>query len=241
MTEAIHRQSQSLTPGDLVHLFILDLNPLGENLVLRFTNNVMKDSQGATQPLLFQGEEYTPVDLETEGWEYNGKGPFPRPKVRVSNVLSFFSGLLFEYDDLVGARFVRLRTYRNLLDGQPNADPEAHYAPDIYQVERKVKQTNTEIEFQLAAHVDQEGVTLPRRKIFRDTCTHRYRVPLPGGAFSYHKVTCPYAGNQFWDYKGEPTTADKDQCGLRLSDCKKRFPTGPLPTRAFPGINRVNL
>lgn len=243
---AIARTAQSLTPGDRVNLYILDLAPIGVGQVFYITDSTQKEADGTYQPLRFGGVEYTPVDIKTSGWELTGQGPFPRPKVSISNALDFLAGLLYQFDDLVGANFSRVRTYRHFLDGAPGADPTAYYPPDIYRIEQKTKQNSTEIEFVLAAAVDQQGLTIPRRKMLRDTCTHTYRIPKPGGGFDYTKATCPYAGAACFDASGKPTTPDKDQCGLLLSDCRLRFrPNGgtkqPLPTRAFPGLVRTTV
>ncbi|MGK9084931.1 phage minor tail protein L [Brucella intermedia] len=243
---AIARTAQSLTPGDRVNLFILDLTPIGVGQIFYLTNSVNKKEDGTYEPLRFGGVDYTPVDIKTSGWELTGQGPFPRPKVTVSNALDFLAGLLYEFDDLVGAKFTRVRTYRQFLDGEAEADPTAYYPPDIYRIEQKTKQGATEIEFVLAAAVDQQGLTVPRRKMLRDTCTHTYRIPKPGGGFDYSKATCPFAEARYYDASGNPTTADKDQCGLLLSDCRLRFrPAGgvkqPLPTRAFPGLIRTTV
>jgi len=229
--------AQSLTPGDKVNLYTLDLNPVGVQMILHFTNNVLEDGS----PILFNQIEYAHVDVETSGWEQTGTGPFPRPKVKVGNVFDFLSGLLYAYNDLVGAKFIRLVTFRQFLDDGESPDPEAYFPPDIYTIEQKTAATKSYLEFTLSAAVDQQGITLPRRKIFRDTCTHSYRIPKQGGGFTYTKATCPYAGTACFDRHGNTTTPDKDQCGYRLSDCKLRFPSGALPTRAFPGVVRTNL
>jgi len=228
--------AQSLTPGDKVNLYTLDLNPVGVQMILHFTNNVLEDGS----PVIFNKIEYAHVDIETSGWEQTGTGPFPRPKVKIGNVFDFLSGLLYAYDDLVGAKFIRLVTFRQFLDNGDAPDPDSYFPPDIYAVEQKTAATKSSIEFTLSAAVDQQGVTLPRRKIFRDTCTHSYRIPKPGG-FDYKKATCPYTGTACFNKNGEATTPDKDQCGYRLSDCKLRFPSGALPTRAFPGVVRTSL
>lgn len=226
--------NQRLAVGELVTLFVLDLTPIGVAGTYRFTNSVTD----AGAAIVFGGASYAAVDFESEGWEYNGKGAFPRPKLRVSNVGGFLSGLVYEHNDLVGCKITRIRTYAEFLDGMPAADPAVMFPPDIYTVFQKTKQNKVVIEFELAAACDLEGLKLPARKILRDTCTHSYRV-WTGSAWDYSAATCPYAGTSCWDANDAAATPATDECGRQLRSCKLRFPTGDLPTRAFPGVVRT--
>ena len=239
---SIARTSQSLEPGDILELFILDLTPLGIAEHWTFTSSHI---DGAS--VYFGGIEFRRVDVETDGWEHTGQGPFPRPKVTVTNVLGFFNGLVINHKDAVGAKFTRIRTYKQFLDGQPEADHTAHYEPDIYNVERKVKHTKSIIQWQLSAAADQEGITLPKRKMYRNTCTHSYRIPRAEGGFDYSQATCPYVGGAFFDEFDQPTAdPKKDRCSLSLTGCRCRFkPPGSgaavLPMQAFPGLIRTTI
>ena len=190
------------------------------------------------QPVVWQGTTYMPRDFEVEGFEMNGQGTLPRPIIRVSHINTAFIGLVREYDDLLGAVLTRWRTFTKYLDGAPQADPNAHFAPDVYKLDRKTSQNKIFIEWELAAAMDQEGKKLPVAKscgtsvpistasgTVRRSTTKRRRVPIP-------------AGNCF-DRTGTPCSASADKCGKRLSDCELRFPNQPLPTRAFPGVART--
>ncbi|SCM71481.1 conserved hypothetical protein [uncultured Pleomorphomonas sp.] len=231
---SIAEVSQRLAVGDLVQLFILDLTPIGVDGIYRFTNSIT----GAGEKVSFGGEKYTAVDFETEGWEYNGKGAFPRPRMRVSNVGGFLSGLLYQYGDLVGAEVTRIRTFAEFLDGMPNADSSIIYPPDIYRVFQKIRQNKKLVEIELSAAVDEEEAKIPARKIFRDTCMHDYRRYVEG-AWDYTTATCPYTGSACFTRDGVSTDdPSADVCGRQLSDCQLRFGSDPLPTRAFPGVSR---
>lgn len=240
MSTKLNIANQKLAPGDLVELFILDLSPIGVVGTRRFTNSVQPDEANAG--LMFDGQFYDAVDFKSEGWEYNGQGAFPRPKIQISNVGGFLSQMLYDYQDLVGCQIARLRTFSQFLDGMPEADPDVYYPPDIYRIHQKVKQNKKMIVFELAAPVDQEGQKLPARKILRDTCTQRYRRWVPGEGFDYTHVTCPYNGTSYFNAKGESTlSASEDKCGLQLRDCKLRFGNQNLPTWAFPGVLRQRV
>lgn len=226
--------NQRLEVGTLVTLFILDLAPIGVSSTFPFTNTVTE----AGTSLTFGGIEYAAVDFETDGWEYNGKGAFPRPRVRISNVGGFLSSLVYEHDDLVGCDLTRIRTYAEFLDEMPNADPTVAFPADTYTVFQKLKQNKRLIEFELAAASDLEGLKVPGRKILRDTCTHSYRI-WNGTAFDYTDATCPYTGSANYTADDVPSSAAADECGRQLRSCKLRFPNQTLPTRAFPGVVRT--
>lgn len=227
--------NQRLAFGDLITLFVLDLSPIGVSGVYRFTNSVTATGDA----IMFGGQEYAGVDFETEGWEYNGKGAFPRPRVRISNVGGFLSSLLYDNDDLIGAKLTRIRTYAEFLDGMPSADPSVMFPPDLYVVFQKIRQNKILIEFELSAAADQEGLKIPGRKILRDTCSQRYRV-WTGSGFDYSEATCPYVATSYFTSDDVTTdVASADECGRQLRSCRLRFPKGDLPTWAFPGVVRT--
>jgi lambda family phage minor tail protein L len=195
----------------------------------------------ATGRVVFQGYTYEPIPVEITGFEWRGRGPAPRPKVRVANIGGLLTGLLAEYGDLVGAKITRIRTFRKFLDDQPTADPAQYFDPDIWRVERKISHTSGAVEWELASVIDQEGRKLPSRAMLRDICTHTYRSPNAAGtAFDYTGVTCPYVGGSYYTETDQTTTDLKsDKCSKYLSGCILRFgQTGILPTRAFPGMDK---
>lgn len=237
----IQETAQSLDAGEIVHLYSLDATALGAASVIYFTNSAYTSSK-----IVFNGITYDPLEFETDGWEWSGQGGLPTPTIKISNVTLLVSELLANYRDLVGAIVTRTRTFKEFLDGEPNADPNAIFPLDVYRVERKSSQNNIYVEFELSSFMDQEGRLLPGRQILRDTCTHRYRKYVTGTTFDYTNATCPYAGSNYFDAEGNALTADAagaaaDRCGRRVSDCSLRFPNSELPTRAFPGVGRTRV
>lgn len=236
MTDAIASISQSLSPGDRVSLYTLDLRPIGISEIWRFTPNI-----GDNGKTTFQGVDYYPADVHVEGFEYNGQGQLPQPKVRVSNATLFLAGTALANEDLIGATFIRIRTYQQFLDGKPEADPTACYEPDVYRVDQKSEANEEFIEWTLAAAMDQQGVQLPRRLVYRDTCLLRYRRwDATKGAFDYSKATCQYTGSKYLNRNRVAVAASQDVCGKCLADCRARFgQTAVLPFGAFPGVSSV--
>ncbi|ACL58440.1 phage minor tail protein L [Methylobacterium nodulans] len=237
---ALIRAGQSLTPGDLVALFIIDLSPIRVNQQFAFTS----EADRARGPLTFRGVTYTPLDVKAEGFEMTGHGQMPQPKISVSNATRLMSSATLLYQDLIGARLIRTRTYAQFLDDGVTPDPEAAYAQDIYRFEQKVEHSKHQIVWNLAADMDQEGRDLPARLIVRDICLWRYRRwDAEKGAWDYSHVTCPYTGAQAYDRFGNPTTPDKDEPSRHVTTCcKVRFGAdAPLPFGGFPGVARVRV
>jgi lambda family phage minor tail protein L len=233
---------QEFSPGALVTLYKLDLTTLGGS-VIRFI-----EATDSGNPVVWRGDTYTPIDLQSEGWEYRGDGKLPRPKIRIANTSLALAGSIIAYDDLLGGILTRYRTFRKYMDGEAEEDISVYFQPDIYLIERKTIHTKFLIEFELAGYLDFEGFKLPRRNILRDTCTHRYRLwDTDLVDFDYSNASCPYTDSNYFDRAGDPVASGVDDvCGKKLSDCELRFPTVSgslvaLPTRAFPGVARTRI
>ncbi len=238
---ALTETAQSLSPirGGLVTLYELDARNLGDTEIRRFTRDAMPDSS----TIIFNGNQYVPIDIEADGFEWGGSGAPPTPTLKISNVSLYAGVLVREFGDLCGATITRIRTYRDFLDGGDSPDPTLTFPIDVFRVERKVSHNKVFIEFELAVIFDQEGLKLPNRQCIRDTCTHVYRRYDPGtDSFDYLKATCPYTGTSYFKRDGAPTALkSEDSCGKRLSNCVARFGgDNVLPTRAFPGMQRYS-
>lgn len=242
---SLSAEAQAASPSPHVTLYDLDTGLYGGGLY-HFTQ-----STGATAPLRWRGNPYLPWDIEAEGWEWNGRGALPTPRIRLSNVPNgsapglSLAAMVNTYGDLIGCRVTRWRTFARFLDDGAAPDPAAHFPPDIYLIERKTQQSATVLEFELSSALDQQGRQLPGRQVIRDSCTHTYRRwNSLTQSFDYSKATCPFAetgaGSTF-DRLGNPVgNPAQDVCGKRLSDCRLRFGRyGFLFTRAFPGAGRV--
>lgn len=225
---------------EIIELFQLDLTALGDQ-VYYFTHGV------GEEPVMWQGNQYIAVDFEAEGFELNGRGEAPTPKVSFSVTNQMMTGLINDFNDLIGAKVIRTKTFKKFLDGEAAANPSAHFPLDIYRVERKVRENKFSVEFELSSILDQQGKLLPGRAINANYCPWIYRKPNGNNTgydlqdFDYHPADnkCPYAGNVYLDLNDQPTTKDKDRCGKRVSSCKARFgKDAELPFGGFPGASR---
>ena len=194
-----------------------------------------------TNAVRFRGNDYIPMPIDVQGFEWSGTGKIPRPKLRVSNIGGLAGALVIANNDLLGAQVTRIRTFRNFLDDGETPDPTAFYEPDIYFVDRKSAQTRASVELELTAALDQQGLKLPRRTMIRDTCGYLYRqwVTDVNGITGFVPGTCPYSGGAYFKADDTSTgTASLDVCGLRQSSCVARFGAGArLPFNAFPGLS----
>jgi len=219
-------------PGSVVELFELNATSIGGAI-----NRFHAGTNELRQPVTWQGLVYQPMPIEASGFEFTGRGQFPRPSLRVANVTGLLGALVRSYQDLIGAKVTRRRTLVKYLDAvnfpggvNPAADPNTHLPDDIYYVDRKSLENKVLIEFELAAACDVAGVQLPRRYIVQNVCPWLYR-----GA------ECSYTGASYFDTNDQPVGSPAlDVCGKRLSSCKARFGQyAELPFGGYPAAGLV--
>ena len=221
---------QSLDPGAVIELFVLDLRGWEHDRLIYFhagTNRLDSD-------VIWQGQTYTRYPVQATGFEWKGEGTLPRPRIAASNVTGIMSALCRQYRDLVGAPCVRRRTLvryldaANFPDGNPTADPNEAFPDDLFFINQKLAEGPQTVEWELAVAFDVEGVKLPRRQVIRNSCPWRYRGD-----------GCGYAGPPVADRNDNPTADPAaDDCGKRLKSCGMRFPIGWMPYGGFPGAGR---
>jgi lambda family phage minor tail protein L len=135
---SLSEEAQKLSPAALVELFELDLRARGGE-VLRFHAGV----NALGRDVVWQGSPYIRLPIEAEGFERRGQGALPRPRLRVANIGGLLGAEARAFDDFVGCRLVRKRTFARFLDavnfaeGNPEADPHQHFPDEIWCVDRK--------------------------------------------------------------------------------------------------------
>lgn len=219
---------QSLDADALIELFVLDTSVIGGSDILRFHNG----TSATSSPIVWQGNTYTPWAIEGSGWDKTTKGTLPRPRLRAANISGALFLLLETYDDLVGAKVVRKRTFARYLDGQPTADPGQHYEDETYFVERKTSAGQQAVEWELVNALDLMGMQLPARQILADGCPWTYRGS-----------DCGYVGTAYYNTSDKPVgSAALDVCGKRQSSCKLRFPGNQvMPFGGFPAARTYKV
>lgn len=229
----INEVAQSLQPDALVNLFSIDLSSLGGGI------EYFVAGADHGEAVLFDGQSYTPIDVEATGFEMSGVGGLPIPRLRIANREGFVQVMLETHGDITGCKLSRTRTFARFLDNGTEPDPSAIYGPDRFTIEQKTAENAIFIEWTLSASFDQAGKMLPGRQVVRDTCLWRYRH-WNGTFFDYTNTQCPYTGATSFDEDNAVTTPDLDRCSRRLSSCKARFGSDQvLPFGGFPGVARV--
>jgi len=229
---------QKLAPSAIIELFEIHLVTAihGANTVFRFHSGTNAINNGN---IVWAGNSYQAFPVEATGFEYNGNGQLPRPKLIISNVLRFMTSILLVINetspgnDLNGAKFIRIRTLSRYLDaanfsaGNANADPTAEFPREIYYLDRKVIETRAAVEWELAAAFDLVGVRSPKRQCIANLCQWVYR-----------SAECSYTAATYFDANNNPVgSAASDVCGKRLTSCATRFGVyAQLPFGSFPGV-----
>jgi lambda family phage minor tail protein L len=230
--QTITSEIQKLAPSAIIELFQLDATVFGDQVYYFHAG-----TNGLKANIVWQGQEYVAYPMQMSGFEFTAGGQLPRPKMAVSNVTGAITALVLLYQDLLGAKVTRKRTMAKYLDAvnfdgavNPNADPTAEFADDIYFIEQKVNENKNFVEFELTSSFDVQGVRLPRRQIVQNICPWKYR-----GA------ECGYTGTNYFDINDNVVgSLAADVCGKRLTSCQLRFGDyAELPYGGFPAAGLV--
>jgi lambda family phage minor tail protein L len=220
---------QSLSPTALLEFFILDATNLPGGTKFYFHAG----TNGLQQPVIWQGQTYTPMPIEAKGFDVTAKGTLPRPKLNIANINGLLSAEVKTFNDFVGCKVTRKRTFAKYLDaanfaaGNASADANQYLGDEIWYVERKLTESRYVIEFELSSAFDLIGQQLPSRQVVQSSCPWVYRG-----------TECGYTGAVYLNSNNQPTTQAGDTCSKTLDGCKKRFGTQPIRFGGFPGAVR---
>jgi lambda family phage minor tail protein L len=233
-----------LDAGSIVYLYIIDFNPVGQNVKLYFTPS---DSAGGN--IVFGGQTYLALPIEMGGFEKSSEAGPPEPTLTIANVNKGGNSLLTTYNDLLGAKITRILTFTNFLDFladgvtvNPTADATAMIMPEIWFIEQKVTNTPIIISWRLKSVLDLNGKMIPARLILKSVCSRIYRVwDSVNSVFSYSlNNACPYSGAAKFTRQGVTTTDPTlDFCSKDVPGCAARFGSATLPGWFFPGVTRL--
>lgn len=115
----ITSEIQKLAPSAVIELFEVDATSIGGD-ILRFHGG----TNGLQTRVVWQGNAYEPFPVQITGFEYTGTGTLPRPRLQVANLSGIVTALVLMFDDMLGAKVSRKRTFAKYLD-QENF-------PDLY-------------------------------------------------------------------------------------------------------------
>lgn len=180
---------QAIAPSAVIELFELQLvaSLHGTADVWRFHAGANLNANGQ---VVWAGNSYLRFPVEADGFEYSGTGSLPQPSLRVSNIMGTITALLLTANattpgnDLIGARFTRIRTLARYLDavnfpGSVNPygtpDPTAELPREIYIVSQKKSENRNFVEFTLSSAFDLQGVRAPKRQCISNVCQWVYK------------------------------------------------------------------
>lgn len=220
----------------IIELFELDISKIndkgGQNVWL-FSNEVNEFNQ----PIVWRGQKFMPMPIKLDGMELKSSGPSNRPTLTVGNVDGYMTGVIVQYNGLMGAKLTRYRVEARFLDaenfknGNPTANPN-EYVADSYLFNKAGEYNKFQVVFELALPSETDGATLPNRTILATVCP-----------FQYRGIGCGYDGHavaDIDDYAIGPHETDKDQCSKRLSGCQARFGVNAqLPFGGFVMADKV--
>lgn len=219
---------QSLSPSAIIELFVLDMSNTTSGGLLYFHAG----TNGLNQPVIWQGQVYTPWPIEAKGFDLSTQGTLPRPKLTVANTGGMFSAEVDANSDLLDCKVIRKRTFRRFLDaanfpgGNPEADPDQHGEDEIWFIDQKTGENRYYIEFELASVFDLMGIQLPYRQVLKSACSWQYRGP-----------ECNWSGG-FFDRFDLPSNQANDSCSKSLNGCRVRFQNNPMNFGGFPGATK---
>ena len=200
-SQKVNAELFSLEPTAMLEFFVIYydyINAPDDKLYVHGGTN------GINGSIYWQGVEYLPFPIQSSGFETKGDGSLPRPKLAISNQDFFVSNLIRRYNNLVGAKIVRKRTFVKFLDNvnfsesknpYGSADSTAGLEDQVFFILRRSAETRTIVEFELASPLELDNVTFPKRSVMARYC-----------GFHYRGNGCRYAG---------PPIADENDSRIR--------------------------
>tara|TARA_Y100000356_G_scaffold121553_1_gene114964 strand:+ start:620 stop:1213 length:594 start_codon:yes stop_codon:yes gene_type:complete len=179
---------QSVNPSALIELFQLELisgihyasgsPPVTDGIYYFHSGTSLKTNNA----IIWKTKTYQRYPVECTGFEYNNSGALPRPQMQISNVLNLFTALIATVNtynignDLVGAKFIRIRTLAEFLDagnfendknifGTP--DPNQELPQEIYFLNKKLFENRSVVSYEMVSALDLVNVKLPKRIVTR--------------------------------------------------------------------------
>lgn len=165
--------------------------------------------------VIWQGIQYLPIPVESEGFGVFGDGTLPRPKIKVSNNNKIVTYFLGKYKDFKNARVFRKKVFLKHLDdvnfdgnnpfGLANSDSEI--SEEKYYIGQKVQENKSFVEFELNLPLDLDNFDINHRTVNAKYCYWQYRG-----------LGCRYAdlpvemedGEAFTDSNGSIITLNSD-------------------------------
>lgn len=216
---------------DLYELDVSQISEFGGSNLFYFCNDINEKGE----PIVWSGEQYIPIPIKTEGMEANSEGPSSRPTLTIGNINGYITGVINQFNGLLGAKVTRRRVPKrfldavNFYDGNPRANRNEYFL-QVYAVNAAISYNKLQATFELAIPSETDGAIIPARTIYASVCVLQYRGE-----------GCGYTGGPVADADDLATDDPlKDKCSKTLLGCKARFGVnGQLPFGGFPMVDKV--
>lgn len=116
----------------------------------------------------WDGVTHNVLPISSTGWDISSSGTQPKPQITVSNITADFLAPIITLGDMVGAEVTRTRTFAKHLDGGSDPDTSVFFPVDRFLIEKKLKQDNIAVTWQLTSKLDRMGMTFGRKCLKRD-------------------------------------------------------------------------
>ena len=204
METNIHKEIFELEASTLISLYSIDLsNKTNSQNFYRFHGG----ENGYQESIVFKGITYHYFPVRVDGFAYDESKP-PRPKIAFDNTDGFMSLKLEYFDNFLGYRFTRLRTFVKFLDDtnfpnnrNPHSTDRSSFPEEEYVFNKKTIENSSTVEFELSTPLDLEVATIPARDVIYNACRWCYRS----------KIGCGYEGGPVADKKDNNLTATNNR------------------------------
>ena len=131
----------------------------------------------------FGGNNFAPIPYQSSGFAISNEGVLPNPQLTISNVSLVATSLINLYNDLLGTQVIRTRVLAKHLDNGSDPDVNSRWPDETWFVQRKVTENKMFVTWELSTPFDLDGVTIPKRRALRNSCSNDYRSAEILGGF----------------------------------------------------------
>ena len=182
-------------PSAVICFYNINLKEKGEYLFHAGEN-------GYKKPIVFGGKVYDFFPIMIEGFDIQGDGRLPRPRMTFGNSQGVVSLRLDYFKNFINHKVTRIKTFIKFLDDEnfPNnknpygaTSSDVTFQEEIYFVNEKIIENDSVIEFELVSLLELQNATVPNRKVYSNHCPWKYRS----------ESGCGYTGAPIADQKNK--------------------------------------
>lgn len=166
-----------LEPTALIELFELYFSPNIAPFRFHPGSNNLKE-------IIWNGNKYYPLAVDTDGFESNMTGKLPRPKLSIVNTENIFSSLLKDFSDLRDSKITRRKVLLRHLDAENfdnsinpfgSSDSAIYISLETFLISQKLVENKHFIQFELISPFDLQSLDSMNRSVLGRYCFWQYR------------------------------------------------------------------